>query len=625
MIFAKSIHTKTAGRTRTKLHFFTVLALVLFFTARALASPPQPTAVLNSDQTITGTFASESDDVESLSIESVECFKGIPYADPPVGSLRFRHPAEYSGSYDGFKADNYGYSCPAPISGDTLEAFDKLFGISKYLPEFLKQEMPKTAALMTPMNEDCLTINVFRPANTVPTDDLPVMVWIFGGAFQFGGSSMYDGSVYVRESLKMSQPVILVSFNYRLGALGFLGGSAVQEEQSGNPGFMDQRLALKWVAKHIKAFGGDPGRVTLFGQSAGAMSILAHMTAHDGDNSYNGIPLFAGAIMQSGAVIPTEYVDDPYPEEMFWRFATAVDCYQEDPTRDGIDDVALGSKTLECLRNVSYEEIMQVQKSFVEDDKYGMIDAFFGWGLRSDRRIHSAPIHELISEGKFAKIPYITGNQQDEGTMFGFAFNATTGSETRDMLNRLFRRATPRQVGEILSLYPDNRFVGAPFHTGFQNAVTPQFKRISAVITDLIFQSGRRLFLKHTDVGATPVYVYHASTLHQVVPALGTFHSSDLIWQWRMNVDPAKAYRRYFIAFANYGNPNAGVGGDLPYWARYTREQKETLGLGISRYNWLKLQTSQQTMRPLGAFRMQDTYRGDEIDYLVQNYGAVTV
>lgn len=555
----------------------------------------------------------------------VEYFKGIPYAQPPTGFLRFKNPVPYTGSYADLNASAFGYSCPSPISGGTLSAFDKLEGISRYLPQYMKDIISDSQDMMTPMNEDCLTVNVFRPHSAQQTNYskqlLPVMVWIYGGAFQVGSSSMYDGGVYVRSSIEMDQPVILVTFNYRLGAFGFLGGEAVQEDETEgeggkatNSGLMDQRLALQWVSKYIEYFGGDPGRVTLFGESAGAMSIAAHMAMHDGDNTYNGKPLFSGAILQSGAIIPTGYVDDPYPEEMFWRFAKGVGCYKDYGQNNSV--------VMECLRNATLETIMDVQDSIL-GERFGAMDVFLAWSPRSDRNVFSAPIHQLFAKGKFAKIPTISGNQQDEGTMFGLLMNTTSGPETRDLFNLLFRKASPDQIKNLLWLYPDNPCLGAPFNTHCRNIVTSQFKRISAFLTDFIFHSGRRLILQNTPANSIPTFVYHAETLHNVVPVLGTFHASDLIWQWRAYFNPTTdVYRRYFVAFANYGDPNIGIGTRLPHWERYTPQKKQVLGLGIQKQIFVH---QQEILKPTFGYQISDTYRGNQIAYLVNNYADFIV
>jgi para-nitrobenzyl esterase len=178
--------------------------------------------------------------VKGTGVEVIS-FKGIPYAAPPIGPLRWR-PPESAGNWEGVRdATQFGPECPQPKPGG-------------------------------PSNEDCLSLNIWTPARTA-SEHLPVMVWIHGGGF-FGGSGSrpeYDGAALARRG------VVLVTFNYRLGALGFLAHPALSRESSravsGNYGLLDQIAALQWVQSNIAQFGGNPGDVTVFGQSAGAYSI----------------------------------------------------------------------------------------------------------------------------------------------------------------------------------------------------------------------------------------------------------------------------------------------------------------------------------------------------------------
>lgn len=559
---------------------------------------PGPTVYLNGTEKITGSLNSDGD---------VEFFKGMPYAEPPIGDLRFRRPLPYHGSYDDFNATEYGASCYAALSGGTLAAFDDIVGISKYLPPYMRDIIHDSRDKMTPMSEDCLTINVFRPKNTDKRDQLPVMVWIYGGAFQFGSSSMYDGDPFIKESVDMGLPIILVTFNYRLGALGFLGGQAIKEEGgSTNAGLYDQKLALEWVSKHIGAFGGDSNQVLLFGESAGAQSVYMHMAA----SYYTKQPLFSAAIMQSGSIIPTGYVDDVFPEGMFWRLAKGTSCSdQQDAHIEGLQE---GFEALDCLRNISIDAIMDFQKSFVHEERFGVVEAYLAWSPHADGDILRKPVYQLVREGNIAQIPYITGNQQDEGTLFGLVMNSTSTEETRLLFQILFRRASKAQIEDMQLLYPDNPFVGAPFNTGLRNAITPQFKRLSAFTTDLLFHAGRRLALGYSPVTSVPTYVYHATTLHNLVPVLGTFHASDLIWQWRVNMESSSdVYRRYFISFANYYDPNIGSG--MPRWPRYSWIGQETLGIGPN-YRLMS-----------AVYETKDTYRSEQIGYLMRNYGSILI
>jgi len=137
------------------------------------------------------------------------------------------------------------------------------------------------------MSEDCLGINVIRPAGVQPGAQLPVAVWIYGGGLTMGGSAdrRFNLSFIVDNSVDMGTPIIAVSFNYRMAAFGFLSGNEVQADGATNLGFRDQRLALQWIQENIAGFGGSPDKVTLWGESAGAISINAQLFAYNGTPS----------------------------------------------------------------------------------------------------------------------------------------------------------------------------------------------------------------------------------------------------------------------------------------------------------------------------------------------------
>ncbi|MFC3581849.1 carboxylesterase/lipase family protein [Sphingomonas hylomeconis] len=199
----------------------------------------------------------------------VEAFLGVPYAAPPVGPLRWRDPR------------------PAPRWSGPRDARD-------FAADCAQQLFPGDAApLGTQPSEDCLYLNVWRPTGAAPTRKLPVMVWLHGGGFVNGGSSapVYSGAPFARDG------VIMVSLNYRLGRFGFFAHPALEGEGGGggNFAFNDQIAALRWVKANIAAFGGDPANVTLFGESAGGISVHVLMT------SPLARGLFAKAIVQSGA------------------------------------------------------------------------------------------------------------------------------------------------------------------------------------------------------------------------------------------------------------------------------------------------------------------------------------
>jgi para-nitrobenzyl esterase len=224
----------------------------------------------------------ESGAVHGVGTAGVISFKSIPYAKPPIGELRWRAPQPVE-SWEGVReADKFG---PACMQTDDL-----------------------------PKSEDCLTINVWRPAEE-SRELYPVMVWIYGGALVRGNTAQYPGDALA------AQGVVVVSMNYRLGRLGFFAHPALAEESPGEPignyGYMDQLAALKWVQRNIAAFGGDPTKVTIFGESAGGGSVMSHVV------SPLSRGLFRAAILESPG-IPTGRVESIPATPLADAEATAV-------------------------------------------------------------------------------------------------------------------------------------------------------------------------------------------------------------------------------------------------------------------------------------------------------------
>lgn len=514
-----------------------------------------PKVTLNTDDTIYGTF-----------YKGVEAFRGIPFAEPPVGNLRFRPPVPYSLSLNGFKAKNYGPTC---ISFSPFGTFDFFGKIANKIPEMFASPSMDFLKVGV-MSEDCLSINIWRPEGTKEGDNLPVMVWIHGGAYQFGSPPAFPGDPYIKTSMEMKQPVIFVSVPYRMGPYGFLGGSAIHKEGSSNVGFLDQRLGLQWVADNIYSFGGNPDKVTLIGESAGAMSIGFHLVAYGGDNTYNGKPLFHSAIFQSGAALSVLDVTSNKPQNLFRKLGTGVNC-------KGNDD-----EMLQCLREIPVETIRAYIDKISSNmaNSFNLLELFMGFSPRVDgTTILENPVDSL-KNGNFTQIPYITGNQEDEGTIFTSTLSAVSESRnaTDSTIKQILAENDQEHISQFLALYPNDPAQGAPFRTGTRWAKKEQTKRISALLTDLLFMIPRRLHLQYTPEDI-PKYVYFSDALHGT-PQVGTYHSADLTWQFHANGVPSKAYRNYFIAFANSHDPNKNSG--LPHWPLYDTEERKTLRIGLT-------------------------------------------
>lgn len=255
------------------------------------------------------------------SLLNVESFNGIPYAQPPVGQLRLKPPKPLTSPLGKIDATGIPKACPqfffntdgGELAGIPTEALGQVLN----LPLFQR---------VLNAGEDCLTINVQRPAGTTKDAKLPVLFWIFGGGFELGSTAMYDGSSLVLSSIAEKKPIIFVAVNYRVGGFGFMPGKEILADGSANLGLLDQRLGLQWVADNIAAFGGDPNKVTIWGESAGAISVQDQTVMYDGDNTYKGKPLFRGAIMNSGSIVPADTVDGPKGQAVYNKVRFPLAC-----------------------------------------------------------------------------------------------------------------------------------------------------------------------------------------------------------------------------------------------------------------------------------------------------------
>ncbi|KAG1740867.1 Alpha/Beta hydrolase protein [Suillus paluster] len=250
---------------------------------------------------------------------NITSFLGIRYAAPPVGDFRWaapQPPSTISGVQQATTQPNECYQ--APPSNSSTNPYESI--------TIKKRDVSES--------EDCLFLNVYTPGSEVvatPSGGLPVVVWIHGGGYISGAANLYNGADLVMES---NHGVIIVVLQYRLGLFGFLPGESVKEGGALNAGLLDQNYAFQWVQAYISSFGGDPTNVTIWGESAGAGSVLQHLVAHGGNTQP---PLFRGA-MTSSTALPSQYnYDDRIPEMLYSQVIDGTNC-------------SSSSDTLSCLR-----------------------------------------------------------------------------------------------------------------------------------------------------------------------------------------------------------------------------------------------------------------------------------
>ncbi len=304
--------------------------------------------------------------VRGVSINDVTSFKGIPFAAPPVGALRWRPPQ------------------PVKPWAQTLDA-------TKFGPSCMQtDDLPKS--------EDCLTLNVWRPAKV--SSPLPVMVWIYGGALAHGNTPQYPGDALAR------QGVVFVSMNYRMGRLGFFAHPALTaeapDEVHGNYGYLDQIAALKWVQRNIAAFGGDPKNVTIFGESAGGGSVMVHLVSPLSQG------LFERAILQSPGIptgrakaIPLTPLADAETSGVTYAKSLGI-----------TDD---GAQALIALRALPAEKLLQgaSAKEVLASLASGKPIPGVPGSIIDGRLVPTAP-ETMFAEGRQARVPVMVGaNSRD--------------------------------------------------------------------------------------------------------------------------------------------------------------------------------------------------------------------
>ncbi|RPD58751.1 carotenoid ester lipase precursor [Lentinus tigrinus ALCF2SS1-6] len=454
---------------------------------------------------------------------STESFLGIPYAQPPIRDLRLRLPQIIT-SYNGtINATSFGNQCiqqAAPL-GPNIPS-EVLQGLSVLGTVF-------DTNVDVPQSEDCLNLNIIRPANVSRNEKLPVLFWIYGGGFGDGSNSMaeYNGTVIVQRSIEIGEPVIWVAVNYRLHVFGFLGGHEVKEAGLGNLGLHDQRTALRWVQKYIHSFGGDPEKVTIWGESAGAMSVFLQMSANHGDPG----GLFRAGIMSSGSAIPAGDIDSDL-QDTYDFVVQKVQC-------------ANATDTLACLRTVPAAALLDAANNTTSVNGFqGLATPYMP---RADGKFVTVPPQELVEQRTLAKIPFIIGDVQDEGTLFSLGnLNITTDEELSSYLKTFwFPGASDSDIKEMLKLYPSDPAEGSPFGTGQMNAFTPENKRIAAIQGDWFFNAPRRRLL---------------DKFSSIQPVYNFCKPGDMT--------------DYFIHFVNHLDPSSASG---VQWPRYNSSARLTL------------------------------------------------
>ncbi|KAJ7052669.1 alpha beta-hydrolase [Mycena amicta] len=445
---------------------------------------------------------------------NLSAFLGVPFASPAVRFTLPGPPKPFAGVRD---ATEYGPACPqqALTPGPAAEGLPKTYNST---------------------SEDCLTLSVFTPRTATAKSKLPVFVWIYGGGFEIGFQADQDVRPTVERSILKGEPVIVVTPNYRVTAFGFMGGKEVQKAGISNLGLRDQIFALEWVQKYISAFGGDPKRVTIGGISAGAISVgLLYL-----DNKrFQPANLFSGGVMLSGSPITTLTISEGQSD--YDNLVTANNCTH-------------AKDTLDCLRHVPLDAFSATVNQTPDILGYKSVNIVWRPWIDGDVIVQDPLVS--VAEGKYAKLPFISGDADDEGTVFSFGnANITTNDEFLGYIHSNFRpKATASQIAKLGELYPQDPAQGAPFGTGDANQLTPEFKRLAAFQGDYIFVGARRHFLKYAS--ATQNVWSYLSKRGKDTPFVGASHGSDAsLWLPTVNTTDF-VLSNALVNFINTLDPN---------------------------------------------------------------------
>ncbi|KAI1750140.1 sterol esterase [Xylaria castorea] len=522
-----------------------IISLALSGFAAAVPLSPAPL-----EERATASIVTSLGTVVGSSLLGVENFAGIPFADPPVGNLRLRPPQRRTKSLGTFDASGIGPSCPQMYFSTQGDLLTSVLGNLTNTPFF---------QTVTDQTEDCLTMRVQRPAGTKPNAKLPVLFWIFGGGFELGSPQTYDASGLILNGAIQNKPFIFVSVNYRVGGFGFLPGKEILADGAANLGLLDQRMGLEWVQDNIAAFGGDPTKVTIWGESAGSISVFDQMALYGGNNTYKGNKIFRAGIMDSGSIIPADKVDCDRCQDIYDQVVRSAGC-------------SSSQDTLQCLRSADFATFSSAASSVPGLLSYTSVA--LSYLPRPDGVILPDSPDVLAKTGRYAAVPMIIGDQEDEGTLFSlFQSNITTEAQLIDYLSTVFfQKASRDMVTDLVGTYSPALSAGSPFRTGIFNSPYPQFKRLAAILGDLVFTLTRRLFLQiSSDVNPNvPSWSYLASYDYGT-PILGTFHGSDIL-QVFYGILPnyaSKAIQSYYLSFLYNMDPNKGTSIEFANWPQW--------------------------------------------------------
>ncbi|HEY4327062.1 MAG TPA: carboxylesterase family protein [Mucilaginibacter sp.] len=442
----------------------------------------------------------------------VVSFKGIPFAAPPIGDLRWKAPQPAKAWQGVKKCDAFG---PSPMQAKPVP-------FMVYTSEFLIPE--------TPISEDCLYLNIWT--NAKKAEKKPVFVWIYGGGFTSGGAGVpiYDGEAMAKKG------IIFVSINYRVGVFGFMAHPELTKESpdhaSGNYGLLDQLAALKWIRKNIAAFGGDPGNVTIAGQSAGSMSVNCLVASPLAKGLFNKAIAESGSLVVANSAIPANNLQNA--EEQGLKLGESIH-----------------ANSVKELRDVSAAELMKFRGRFSP-----IVDGY----------VLPEPLPQIYASGKQNNVPLITGWNEDEAFVAGFKKKEAFIEEAKQQYGA--------DADKFLKYFPASTD---------EEAMRSQIK----LSRDMIFALSDYKWAGLQSI-KSPVFVYN---FNRKLPATvdyikyGAFHTGEVAYvmdnlkflnrPWEpSDFKLATLMSAYWVNFIKTGNPNSK---GLPPWPQFNKNSNQAM------------------------------------------------
>ncbi|OCH92743.1 alpha/beta-hydrolase [Obba rivulosa] len=458
----------------------------------------------------------------NISFPNTAAYLGIPYAEPPLGEQRFRNAA------------------PLNTTRVREETGDAIVNATQY-PEFCIQGTTGAGDAGGAGSEDCLKVNIYAPTGAKQGDNLPVLVYIHGGGYVYGNPANWPFDHWVHQSPN----VVIVSVYYRLDSFGFLSHPAFQNDSSLgdlNAGFNDQTQALKWIKQYIGAFGGNPSKVTINGQSAGASSVELHLVAKGNEQ------LFSGAIAQS--VFRTPVPSPAVQEPLFNFYAAHVGC----------ESGSLAAQ-LACLRNASVSALARAQDAA----SYNFTGAYNAFHPVLDGKILTEFPTISILDGNYHDVPLIVGSTTNE--------TLANGDTITSALKTYFPALTQADLNEFLEQYPAQDFASETLRLQIATG-EPSVRCARSIMGKSAAKLSQAFTYRYNTPNPTSNSTLVAHSAENWMMFLGTntgFNGTTTFTPMTPSEDAfAAELIAYWLSFVQSGNPNTFKLSHSPVWPEYS-------------------------------------------------------